>query len=114
MEFLNSYLNLIVVGLCLLFGFIVKKWVKDVDNKTGKPVKEVTDIINTFLCEISESLREGTAVTIRDFGSVKLSQRSERTGRNPYSGETIVIPAKPVVTFKPASRILQYEQLYKQ
>ena len=33
MEFLNAYLNLIVVGLCLLFGFIVKKWVKDVDNK---------------------------------------------------------------------------------
>lgn len=33
MEFLNTYLNLIVVGLCLLFGFIVKKWVKDVDNK---------------------------------------------------------------------------------
>lgn len=88
--------------------------VKDVANKTGKPVKEVTDIINTFLCEISESLREGTTVTIRDFGSFKLSQRSERTGRNPYSGETIVIPAKTVVTFKPASRILQYEQLYKQ
>lgn len=33
MEFLNSYLNLIIIGLCLLFGFIVKKWVKDVDNK---------------------------------------------------------------------------------
>ena len=33
MEFLNNYLNLIIVGLCLLFGFIVKKWVKDVDNK---------------------------------------------------------------------------------
>ena len=33
MEFLNGYLNLIIVGLCLLFGFIVKKWVKDVDNK---------------------------------------------------------------------------------
>ncbi len=33
MEFLNNYLNVIIVGLCLLFGFIVKKWVKDVDNK---------------------------------------------------------------------------------
>lgn len=33
MEFLNDYLNLIIVGLCLLFGFIVKKWIKDVDNK---------------------------------------------------------------------------------
>ena len=33
MDFLNGYLNLIIVGLCLLFGFIVKKWIKDVDDK---------------------------------------------------------------------------------
>ena len=33
MEFLNGYLDLIIVGLCLLCGFIVKKWIKDVDNK---------------------------------------------------------------------------------
>lgn len=33
MEFLNEYLNVVIVGLCLLAGFITKKWVKDVDNK---------------------------------------------------------------------------------
>ena len=86
--------------------------VKDVATKTGKPVKEVNEIINSFLCELSDSLRESTAVTVRDFGSFKLSSRAERTGRNPHTGEAIVIPAKTVVTFKPASRILQYAQLY--
>lgn len=33
MEFLNEYMLPVVVGICLCVGFIVKKWIKDVDNK---------------------------------------------------------------------------------
>lgn len=33
MEQLEMYLDLVIVGLCLLTGYIIKKWVKDVDNK---------------------------------------------------------------------------------
>lgn len=32
-DFLNEFMMPIVVGICLCIGFIVKKWVKDVDNK---------------------------------------------------------------------------------
>ena len=33
MEFLNAYLIPEVTILCLLLGYIVKMWVKDIDNK---------------------------------------------------------------------------------
>ena len=33
MEFLSNYIVPVIVAACLLLGFIVKKWVKDVDNK---------------------------------------------------------------------------------
>lgn len=33
MEFLNEYMVPVIVGLCLCVGYIVKHWVKDVDNK---------------------------------------------------------------------------------
>ena len=33
MEFLSNYIVPVIVAACLLTGFIVKKWVKDVDNK---------------------------------------------------------------------------------
>lgn len=33
MEFLNEYMLPVVVGICLCVGFVVKKWVQDVDNK---------------------------------------------------------------------------------
>ena len=33
MEFLNDYMIPAIIGICLMVGYIVKHWVKDVDNK---------------------------------------------------------------------------------
>lgn len=33
MEFLKDYMVPVIVGICLMVGYIVKHWVKDVDNK---------------------------------------------------------------------------------
>lgn len=33
MEFLNEFMLPVVLGICLCVGFVVKKWVKDVDDK---------------------------------------------------------------------------------
>ena len=33
MDFLQNYMMPVVVGICLCVGFVLKKWVKDVDNK---------------------------------------------------------------------------------
>ena len=33
MEFLNEYMMPVVLGICLVVGWIVKKWVADIDNK---------------------------------------------------------------------------------
>lgn len=33
MEFLNDYMIPVIMGICLMVGYIVKHWVKDVDNK---------------------------------------------------------------------------------
>lgn len=87
--------------------------VKDVAKKTGKTVNEINDVINKYLCELSDSLREGDVITIRDLGTFKLTTRAARTGRNIQTGETIEIPEKQVVTFKPSTRILEYSQIHK-
>lgn len=33
MEILNGYTIPVIVGICLIVGYIVKHWIKDVDNK---------------------------------------------------------------------------------
>lgn len=33
MEMLNAYVSPIILGICLVIGYIVKHWLKDLDNK---------------------------------------------------------------------------------
>jgi hypothetical protein len=33
MEFLTEYMVPVIVGICLCAGYIVKHWIKDIDNK---------------------------------------------------------------------------------
>lgn len=33
MDFLSEYSVPVIVGICLCLGYIVKKWIKDLDNK---------------------------------------------------------------------------------
>lgn len=32
-EFLNNYMVPVIIGICLIAGYIVKHWINDVDNK---------------------------------------------------------------------------------
>lgn len=46
MEFLNEYMLPIVLGICLCVGYIVKKWILDIDNKY---IPTIVAIIGVFL-----------------------------------------------------------------
>jgi len=48
-----------------------------------------------------ESLSKGETLELRNFGVFKVKERKARTGRNPRTGETVSVPPKKVVTFKP-------------
>ena len=45
MEFLNTYMMPIVIGICLCLGYVIKKWIKDVDNKYIPTLVAVVGII---------------------------------------------------------------------
>ena len=45
MEFLNEYMMPVVLGICLIFGYIIKKWFKDVDNKYIPTIVTVLGIV---------------------------------------------------------------------
>ena len=62
---------------------------------TKKGSKEAVDYV---FGEISKYLSEG--VRIDGFGIFEVRERAERKGRNPQTGETIVIEAKKSPAFK--------------
>ncbi len=60
-----------------------------------------TDIaVKTVLDTMAQALAERQRIEIRGFGSFSLSERAPRVGRNPKSGEQVLVPGKQVPHFK--------------
>jgi uncharacterized membrane protein len=45
MEFLNDFMIPIIIGICLCVGYVIKKWVKDVNNKLIPTILAVLGVI---------------------------------------------------------------------
>lgn len=61
--------------------------------------------VKTILDSLTQALASGQRVEIRGFGSFSLSQRSSRVGRNPKSGEQVLVPGKQVPHFKAGKKL---------
>ncbi len=61
---------------------------------------DVELIVNTIFETIEEALRNGDRVELRGFGAFSVRVREARKGRNPRTGEAVVVPSKAVPFFK--------------
>ena len=57
--------------------------------------------VKTMLDAMTDALAHGHRIEIRGFGSFSINRRPPRLGRNPRSGEQVVIAEKLVPHFKP-------------
>jgi len=70
-------------------------------DETGIKQIVVKEIVQKTIDEMIEALAKGETLELRNFGVFKVKERKARTGRNPRTGETVSVPPKKVVTFKP-------------
>lgn len=61
--------------------------------------------LESFLGNVSTTLKKGDKVSLVGFGSWSVSKRAAREGRNPQTGKTIKIAAKNVVKFKAGAEL---------
>ncbi|MDG2313783.1 MAG: HU family DNA-binding protein [Flavobacteriaceae bacterium] len=61
--------------------------------------------LESFLGNVSSTLKGGGRVSLVGFGSWSVSKRAAREGRNPQTGATIQIAAKNVVKFKAGAEL---------
>lgn len=47
MDFLSEYILPVVLGICLCAGFVIKKWIHDVDNKWIPTIVSVLGMISS-------------------------------------------------------------------
>lgn len=74
-----------------------------IQEQIGFPRKKSADLVESLLEIIKNSLETGDGVLISGFGKFCVKQKTERKGRNPATGEDMMLPQRRVVTFKCSS-----------
>lgn len=78
-----------------------KDIVLKITDLTGIKQVDVKKIVQATFDVITESLNRNEKVELRNFGVFKIKERRARFGRNPRTGESVPVPPRRVVVFKP-------------
>ena len=62
--------------------------------------KDSEKALKAFIDVVTEELKKGEKIQLVGFGTFEVSERAERTGRNPQTGKEMVIPASKAPKFK--------------
>ena len=72
---------------------------------TQLSAKDIELAVKAIINYMTDVLSDGGRIEIRGFGSFSLHYREPRTGRNPKTGEPVVLSGKYVPHFKPGKEL---------
>jgi integration host factor subunit alpha len=64
------------------------------------PKKKAADMLESLLELVEKTLESGEDVLISGFGKFCVKRKKERKGRNPATGQDLMLGSRKVVTFK--------------
>jgi len=79
--------------------------VESVQNQTGLPRNRSSEVIEILLEIIKSTLESGEDVLVSGFGKFCVNEKKARKGRNPSTGEDMMLEARRVVTFKCSGKL---------
>ena len=74
--------------------------VKVNSKQNGFSLKQSSEIIETLLELIKKTLASGDEVMISNFGKFCIKEKKSRRGRNPATGEDMMLKPSKVATFR--------------
>ena len=84
-----------------------KDLIKEVASRTGLDIQTVKENIQEMFDVMCEGLGRDGNIEIRNFGIFRVKPIPTRVARNPKTGETIQVPAKNLIHFKPGQLMKQ-------
>lgn len=79
--------------------------IEEISRKNGYTIIKSTELLESLLEILKSRLESGEDVLISGFGKFCVKEKSDRRGRNPATGEDMILPARKVVTFKCSSKL---------
>jgi len=77
--------------------------VERVAEKCGISKKDSIDMVESVFNVLKSTLENGEDIKISGFGKFEVKKKHERKGRNPQTGESIIIDARRILSFKPST-----------
>ena len=79
--------------------------VESIQNQTSFSRNRSSEILETLLEIIKSTLTSGEDVLVSGFGKFCVKEKRERKGRNPATGEDLMLEPRKVVTFRCSGKL---------
>ncbi len=86
--------------------------VESLFNELGLNKREALELVDLCFHQLVACLALGEQVKLSVFGNFDLRDKKERPGRNPRTGEKVLITARRVVTFSPGNKLKARVEAY--
>ena len=78
---------------------------ESLQSNFGFSKQQSSDLVESIIENIKSSLASGDDVLVSGFGKFSVQEKSERRGRNPATGEDLMLAPRRVVTFKCSGKL---------
>jgi integration host factor subunit alpha len=79
--------------------------IQNINQELGFPQKKSTELVEQLIETIKSTLASGDDVLVSGFGKFCVNQKRERRGRNPATGDSMMLRPRRVVTFKVSGKL---------
>ena len=79
--------------------------IESVHQQLGFPKKQSNEVVEQLIETIKSTLASGEDVLVSGFGKFCVNDKKERRGRNPATGDSMMLRPRRVVTFKCSGKL---------
>ena len=79
---------------------------RELAERKDMPLADAIKAVDGVIEIMKDAFKNGRNVYLRGLGSFVIKERKERTGRNPRTGEVIIIPAHKEVKFNQSQSLI--------
>lgn len=79
---------------------------RELAERKGMPLADAIKAVDGVIDIMKDAFKNGRNVYLRGLGSFVIKERKEKTGRNPRTGEVIIIPAHKEVKFNQSQSLI--------
>jgi integration host factor subunit alpha len=82
-----------------------KELAASVTEKLDISQRNAAEIVDSVFATLKDTLIKGESIKLVQFGTLNVRDKSPRRGRNPKTGESMIIVKRQMITFRPSRQL---------